>query len=627
MTDVADTDPSRLIDAIDLPVVVLGRDAKVIHCNSAAWAFLGLSPSDPGRTLRHSRVLDGVIGDIEELYEHVTAGGSPAQRELRTRDGSWFVVRTAPLFGAGREVSGAVVTFTNVTGLYAGIEQSIYERDFTKTILNSVVSPLIVLDGTLRVQTANRAFHAMFQLSREETQGTCFFELAKGAWDVPTFRIGLEQLASGPEGHGPAELSTELTSASGRTLSLHARRLSPDRRRSELILLSIDDITARRQAEEADRRKDEFLATLAHELRNPLAPIRTGLEVVRRKLGPSPVDSQLAIMSRQTAHLERIVDDLLEVSRITRGMIELRRTRLDVGDAVSRAVESVRSLVVARKHELSVALPVPAAFIDADPVRVEQVLTNLLANAAKYTEPGGRIWISVERAGGDVEIRVRDTGIGIAKEMIPRVFELFEQGRRDLARSAGGLGIGLSIVKSLTELHGGTVVATSAGVGQGSEFVVRFPRAAEEGATKRKAPQRFEDAGEGSAAMRRLRILVVDDNADARELLAQLLTHFGHEVREAADGPSAILLAGDWRADVIFLDIGMPGMDGYEVAREIRKQNVATQLIALTGYGHEIARSMSRDAGFTQHLVKPPPLEAILGVLRSVASVGGVPPS
>jgi PAS domain S-box-containing protein len=755
MSKVEETDPSRVIDAIDLPIVVLDRDANVSHCNAAASRFLSIIPSDVGRTLRQASALDGVVANVEELCEHVIAGGSAIQRELRTKDGSWFVVRATPYLGADRQIAGALITFTNVTGLRASLEQSIYEREFTKTILNTVISPLVVVDAGLRIQTANRAFHATFQLSREETQGTVFCDLRGGDWNNPELRAGLERFASA-SGRQTAvpEFRMERLSVRGRTLNLDARSVSRDSRRGELILVSIEDVTERVQAENAirrrtaqlellineaplgvylvdadlrlralnpkarpafagvpdpighdfvelmkilrptrhaeivvrfrhtletgqpyyvaetsverrdgngtdfyewqinriplpdgrggvvcylrdisaqvearqtlarsesalrmaDRRKDEFLATLAHELRNPLAPIRTGLELVRRKLGSSPVDRHLDMMSRQTTNLERIVDDLLEVSRITRGKIDLRKIRLDLGAVVTGVVESARGIIEGRGHDVSVTLPVRSIFVEADPVRVEQILTNLLSNAVKYTEPGGRIWIAVARADRDVEIRVKDTGIGIPEELLPRVFELFEQGRRDLARSTGGLGIGLSIVKTLTELHGGTVVATSEGIGKGSEFIARFPIAPDI-TIEHARPQVAE-----VRAIERLRILVVDDNADAGELLVELLGGLGHDVRLASDGPTAIRVADDWQPNIIFLDIGLPEMDGYEVARRIRTQNVDIPLIALTGYGHEAARRQSKDAGFTQHLVKPPALEAILGVLERVAT-------
>jgi CheY-like chemotaxis protein len=260
-------------------------------------------------------------------------------------------------------------------------------------------------------------------------------------------------------------------------------------------------------------------------------------------------------------------------------------------------------------------------FVSADPVRIEQILTNLLINAAKYTNPGGQIWVSLERTRGHVDIRVRDAGVGISPELLPRVFEMFEQGRRDLARSTGGLGIGLSIVKKLTELHGGTVLATSAGIDKGSTFTVRLPAEVEDDVVAPVATTRARARMSASAR----RILVVDDNVDAAESFADLLKEMGHEVRIANDGKAALELNGEWQADVIFLDIGLPGMDGYEVARQIRVQNASTRLVALTGYGHESARSMSVEAGFARHLVKPPDINAVVALLETLATAGERP--
>jgi CheY-like chemotaxis protein len=344
--------------------------------------------------------------------------------------------------------------------------------------------------------------------------------------------------------------------------------------------------------------------------------VRMTLARMRRDTVKSPDDDRrLDMLDRQVKNLERIVDDLLEVSRISSGKIELKKERLDLIVAVNQALESARYLITQRKHQVSLTIPMGPIVVSADPVRVEQILTNLLINAAKYTDPGGQIWISLECARGHVEIRIRDAGVGINPDLLPRVFEMFEQGRRDLARSTGGLGIGLSIVKKLTELHGGTVVATSAGTGKGSEFTVRLPVEVEDVVSPVARPR---DRARIRASARR--ILVVDDNVDAAESFAELLKEMGHEVRIATDGKAALELNGEWQAQVIFLDIGLPGMDGYEVARRMRVQNAGTRLVALTGYGHESARTMSVEAGFARHLVKPPDIDTIVALLDSLAT-------
>jgi PAS domain S-box-containing protein len=385
------------------------------------------------------------------------------------------------------------------------------------------------------------------------------------------------------------------------------------------------DVTDRVRADEAlreaDRRKGEFLATLAHELRNPLAPIRNALRLMKHSDGRGDLEAERAMAERQVVHLTRLVDDLMDVARINQGRIELRKQALDLAPVVERAVEAVQSSIEGCGHALSVSLPAEPVRLEADPTRLEQVIWNLLSNAAKYTEPGGKIRLSVRRDGGWVALRVRDTGIGIEPEMLPRIFGMFVQadGRRD--RTQGGLGIGLSLVKTLVEMHGGGVEARSGGLGQGSEFVVRLPVPPE--AIPARAGPAPEESSQPAAVPLRRRILVVDDNVDAANSLARLLKRvYGQEVRVAHDGPGALRLAGEFRPEFVLLDIGMPGMDGYEVARRMRERGDlgGARLIALTGWGQEADRLRSRDAGFAHHLVKPVDPEVLCRLLFSTAA-------
>jgi PAS domain S-box-containing protein len=385
------------------------------------------------------------------------------------------------------------------------------------------------------------------------------------------------------------------------------------------------DITDRIRTEEAlkeaDRLKGEFLATLAHELRNPLAPIRNALRLMKYPDEHRNLEAERAMAERQVVHLARLVDDLMDVSRINQGRIELRKQALDLASVVERAVEAIQSSIEGRGHALSVSLPAEPVRLEADPTRLEQVIWNLLSNAAKYTEPGGQIRLSVRRDGGWMVLRVQDTGIGIEPEMLPRIFGIFVQadGRQD--RSQGGLGIGLSLVKTLVEMHGGGVEAWSGGPGKGSEFVVRLPLPAET-SPDRSSPDRGERS-EAKAEPPRRRVLVVDDNVDAANSLARLLRRvYGQEVRVSHDGPGALGLAGEFRPEVVLLDIGMPGMDGYEVARRMRGRSDldGARIIALTGWGQEADRLRSREAGFDHHLVKPVDPEILCRLLVSLAA-------
>jgi PAS domain S-box-containing protein len=358
---------------------------------------------------------------------------------------------------------------------------------------------------------------------------------------------------------------------------------------------------------DADRRKDEFLATLAHELRNPLAPIRNALAILKMPVAdPSVLERSRAMMERQVQHLVRLVDDLLDVSRVMRGRIELRRERLDVATVLGLAVETAQPVIQAQGHELTVSLPPSPIAVDADPVRLTQVVSNLLTNAAKYTARGGHVWLSAERDGEWAVIRVRDTGIGLAPEMLARVFDLFVQVDNSVARSQGGLGIGLTLARSLVEMHGGHISARSDGLGKGTEFAVRLPLASARAADAVSAsPTDRLPSVVSSAAPRR--ILVVDDNVDAAETLAMLLRMGGHTVEVAHDGGTAIRIVSASRPEIAFLDLGMPGMDGYELARCLRADPALAgiRLVALTGWGQEEDRRRSAEAGFDLHVVKP----------------------
>jgi len=355
--------------------------------------------------------------------------------------------------------------------------------------------------------------------------------------------------------------------------------------------------------QEADRRKDEFLAMLAHELRNPLAPIRTAVQLLRLKeLGPQQSGRARDVIERQVEHLVTLIDDLLDVSRITRGMITLQRESVLVGAIVARAVETTRPAIDAQRLELTLELPDELITVDGDKTRLVQMLANLLHNASKFTDPGGRIHLKVVREGPQVALSVSDTGIGISQDLIPKAFELFTQVHSKSERAQGGLGIGLALVRRLTEMHGGTVTARSDGPGAGSEFTIRIPTLAAEKVATTHATEM-----NAIATLEPCRILVADDNQDAAESLTLQLQLAGHDVRTVRDGLEALEVAKAFKPHIVLLDLGMPRMDGYETARQIRLhawgKNVT--LIALTGWGQQKDRQRTSEAGFDVHLVKP----------------------
>ena len=390
----------------------------------------------------------------------------------------------------------------------------------------------------------------------------------------------------------------------------------------KLCRAAVIDITARKQAEdklaEVDRRKDQFLAMLSHELRNPLAPILNAVQLLQLQKGENSVQQKaLAIIERQVGQLTHLVGDLLDVSRAITGRIQLCQEQVAVSSIMERAVETARPLIDQRKHELTVSLPPDPIWLYADASRLEQVVTNLLTNAAKYTNEGGHIWLSAQQEGDKAVLRVRDTGLGIAPAFLPHVFDLFTQAQRSSDRSQGGLGIGLTLAKRLVEMHGGTVGVSST-LGQGSEFVVSLVVCPPGAMSLKTQPPPTEIAKPTGPA---LRVLVVDDNVDAANVLKMLVEEAGHLVRMAHTGPTALAAALDYRPDVMLLDIGLPELDGFEVAKRIRQEPLLHDivLVAMTGYGQAAGRQRMQEAGFDHYLVKPADFEKVRQILASVS--------
>ncbi len=491
-------------------------------------------------------------------------------------------------------------------------------RSYQDAIADTLRESLLVLDGDLRIQKANHQFHETFHVRPQETLGRYIYDLGDGQWNIPGLRKLLEGILPKVSALRDFEVTHNFPAIGEKTMLLNAQRLANNDRRDEMILLAIEDITDRqvslKKQAEADRRKNNFLATLAHELRNPLAPIRIGIELLRRD-AKEPVIKQLDMMERQIQRLVRLVDGLLDIARIESGHVELRKEPVDLIGVVNRAIEESRHLVEERHHSLSLFLPSEPVRVVADPVRLEQVVANLLTNAAKYTEPNGEIVVVVERADEDAIITVRDNGIGIAPELLPQLFEIFFQANPSLDRTADGLGIGLSVTKRLVELHGGHIEGHSEGLERGSEFTVHLPTMRD---AVNRTDSRNEEAEDKSDSLKASepsavapshtrRVLIVDDSADTAESLAELIRSWGHEVAIAQDGPTALEIVTRFHPDIALLDIGLPEMNGYEVARRLRQiPGMGTaRLVAITGYASQQDRKAARQAGFDLHLTKP----------------------
>jgi two-component system CheB/CheR fusion protein len=413
---------------------------------------------------------------------------------------------------------------------------------------------------------------------------------------------------------GPAEGYAALTRLGERNRAI--AELQQKAQVLEELLVFAEHARSNAETANRDKDKDEFLAMLGHELRNPLSAVRNAL--VTARLDPARRERAVDIACRQSDQLARLIDDLLDVARITQGKITLRTQKVCFATIVERAVETARSLIEARTHRLILSLPGNDVLVEGDCARLEQVVVNLLDNAAKYTPPGGTIDVSAQCAAGEIVLRVRDDGMGIAPDLLPRVFDVFAQSKRGLDRPQGGLGIGLTVVRRLVELHGGRVEAHSDGIDRGAEFIVRLPvpPAARDEADAIAAPL--------SVASHNANVLVVEDNVDAAESLLMLLELLGHRVRVAHDGLDALEAAREQRPDIMLVDIGLPGIDGYEVARRVRQQPELSGvvLVALTGYGRDEDKQCAAAAGFDHHLVKPVELDDLRRLVAQVGTPG-----
>jgi PAS domain S-box-containing protein len=476
-------------------------------------------------------------------------------------------------------------------------------RRLYETVLSATPDFVYVFSLDHRVLYANDSLIRMWGRGRDGALGKTFLEIGYEPWHAEMHDREIDQVRATRE---PIRGEVPFTGTDGRRIYdyIFVPVIGADGE-VEAVAGTTRDVTDRKEAElalaESDRKKDEFIALLAHELRNPLAPIRNGLQVIRQADDPAVRERAQEMMDRQLAHLVRLIDDLLDVSRISRNKLELRRGRVTLTDVVEHAVEAAQPAIDAAGHELFVTLPTRPVHLDADLTRLAQVLSNLLANSAKYTERGGTIWLSAERRDAVVEVTVADTGIGIPAESLPTIFDMFSQVDRSIERATGGLGIGLALVKGLTEMHGGTVVARSGGDGQGSTFVVTLPASPDEAHAADHAAPRTRPARPAR------RVLVVDDSRDGAESLGMMLELAGHEVALAFDGIEAIERAEQFRPEIILMDVGMPRLNGLDATRRIRQEpwGQAATIIALTGWGQEVDREQSREAGCNGHLVKP----------------------
>jgi two-component system CheB/CheR fusion protein len=651
----ADAGLIGILDSIDIPIIVVNLDCNVVHFNRAAVESIGVDSTDIGRPTCDLPAL-APFPELEQACRQVMLDGLASQHDIRNGD-RWFLVRISPSAGGDRRVAGAVLTFTNVTAFRASLGQAIYEREYTKTILNTIIDPLVVLNEDLQVQTANRAFYHWFGASREHTQGAALSDMGDGAWKSSSLWPSLRATLSDQQEFETIEFEGTFSNIGRRTVLLDARRLARDG--TALILLAFRDITERnnlnRQRElllaqeeglrveaqtaarvliqtqdslqkriaelaAADKHKNEFLAILAHELRNPLAPLRNAVQILHRSPGDELVAAKARdLIDRQVHHMSRMVNDLLDAARAQNGQIKLQRSTLDLRSSIEHVVELMRPVFADKNQTLRTALPEVPIWVDGDATRLEQIFTNLLSNANKYTQERGDIEISlsaaaIQEVSSCAVIRVTDNGEGIEADLVPRLFQLFTQADRSLAHSGGGLGIGLSLVRTLVEMHGGRVTIRSEGRNRGCTFEVRIPMTT----APSKEAQSETDTPVVQRDVRLSRVLVVEDNVDIRESTCELLGLAGYEATGASTGYEALQMAAAFAPTVILLDVGLPDLNGYEVARRFREmpQFANTLLIAITGYDTPEAHARSAAAGFDHHICKPVNFGDLEGLLR-----------
>lgn len=615
-------------------VIVADAQGRVNALNPVAERLTGWAEGEArGRPLAevfdilHETTREPVANPALRAIESGLVMGLANHTLLRARDGTERPIddSAAPLRGRDGRIDGAVLVFRDFGARVAAeralrrgeaLLRAIYE---TTTLCMGVVQPLEGEDDVLHLQD-NAGTCRLFGVPPGGTAGRRASEL--GA-TPEILRLWCARYRQSAAAGAPVSFDFPLSEPGGTPRWHHATvsPLPPEPGQPLRFTYVSEDVTERRASEralaEADRRKNEFLATLAHELRNPLAPLAHGLALLRQAGDADPARRRrtLEMLERQVTLLVRLIEDLLDVSRIGRGLLELRRTRLDLVAAVQDGLDSAEPAVVAQRHRLTVSLPPQPLWVDGDGPRLSQVVANLVNNAARYTPEGGRIEVTLAAEGTQATLSVQDDGIGIAPAMQARVFEMFAQADRSSPHAQAGLGIGLAISRRLVELHGGRLVAHSEGVGHGSCFVVTLPLVQAEPA----APP--ADVAPPPSAPRPLRVLVVDDNVDAAESLRALLRLAGHEVDVAHDGPAALALAARRPPQLVLLDLGLPGIDGCEVARQLRAQSATAgaTLVALTGWGQDADRRLTQASGFDHHLVKPMDPAALERLLAELA--------
>ncbi len=623
-------DLTNVLDAVEVPVVIVDAERRIRRFSPGKLGLLNMIPSDAGRPIDQIK-LDVEIPDLDGRVAEVIARGQAHEWEIQDRAGHWFRMQIRPYRAADRQLDGALLAFVDIHVLKLALAEAEHARDYARSIVESAQVPLVVIDGDLRVVSVNPALGEMLGSRSRLAPGDEIFAAHEGIWNVGRLRHLAEQARTSVAHPASIELEVDLPGLGKRILSVTARRITwPGG--IPMVLLAFEDLTDRRRieaeraarvsAEEANRAKDFFLATLSHELRTPLSTILIQSQVLGRVAASDPrVDHATAAIQRAVMIQTRVVEDLLDVSRIVAGKLRLDQRVVDLCDIAQEAVDLARSAASSKSVQLVAAVGSSGTRVYGDPARLLQVLSNLVGNAVKFTPPGGKVSVSLERSDGTATISVTDTGVGIRPEFLPQVFNRFSQANSTSTRPQSGLGLGLAIVRHLVELHGGSVGAESRGEGQGATFWVRLPiiqGAGLEVARDRRVP---------SANVTGVRVLVVDDDEDTRESILTLLAQRGAVPRGARSAAEALDVFAEFDPDVLLSDIAMPDEDGFSLIAKVRalppERGGRVPAAALTALAGLDDRDRALAAGFQEHIPKPVDVHDLL---RSIARLASSPP-